>query len=57
MPPSAMSQVGVEQLVPLLMVASMDASLHFYLDGLGFTMTGSTAGKCGGAGWNMAARR
>jgi catechol 2,3-dioxygenase-like lactoylglutathione lyase family enzyme len=34
-----MSQVGVRQLVPLLMVKSMDASLRFYVDGLGFTIT------------------
>jgi catechol 2,3-dioxygenase-like lactoylglutathione lyase family enzyme len=34
-----MSPVGVEQVVPLLMVQSMEASLRFYVDGLGFTMT------------------
>lgn len=34
-----MSQVGVQQLVPLLMVKSMDASLQFYVDGLDFRMT------------------
>jgi hypothetical protein len=39
MPQPSMSQVGVQQLVPLLMVKSMDASLQFYIDGLGFTMT------------------
>jgi lactoylglutathione lyase len=39
MPQHSMSQVGVQQLVPLLMVKSMDASLAFYIDGLGFTMT------------------
>jgi lactoylglutathione lyase len=35
----SMSQVGVQQLVPLLMVRSMEASLRFYVDGLGFRMT------------------
>ena len=30
---------NVKQLVPLLAIASMDASLHFYVDGLGFAMT------------------
>ena len=34
-----MTEVGVQQLVPLVLVKSMDASLHFYIDGLGFTMT------------------
>jgi len=34
-----MSQVGVRQLVPLLMVKNMDAALRYYVDGLGFTMT------------------
>ena len=32
-------QIGVERLVPLLMIRSMDASLRFYIDGLGFRMT------------------
>jgi len=35
----SMSQVGVQQLVPLLMVKSMDASLRFYVEGLSFRMT------------------
>ncbi len=35
----SMWEVGVEQLVPLLMVENMDASLWFYVDGLGFKMT------------------
>jgi catechol 2,3-dioxygenase-like lactoylglutathione lyase family enzyme len=30
---------NVKQLVPLLMVASMERSLKYYLDGLGFRMT------------------
>ena len=34
-----MTQVGVRQLVPLLMVKSMEASLRFYVDGLGFKVT------------------
>jgi uncharacterized glyoxalase superfamily protein PhnB len=33
------SQVGVQQVVPLLAVRSMEASLRFYVDGLGFRMT------------------
>ncbi len=36
MPTHEMSQVGVRQLVPLLMVRDMDASLRFYVEGLGF---------------------
>src|SRR5882672_4891637 len=35
----SMTQVGVQQLVPLLMVTSMDVSLQFYVDGLGFRVT------------------
>jgi lactoylglutathione lyase len=35
----AMSAFGVRQVVPLLMVKSMDISLRFYVDGLGFHMT------------------
>ena len=31
--------VGVRQVVPLLAIRSMDASLRFYVDGLGFRMT------------------
>jgi len=34
-----MADIGVEQTVPLLGITSMDASLDFYVDGLGFTMT------------------
>src|SRR5262245_50292734 len=34
-----MSEVDVQQLVPLLMIRSMDESLRFYVDGLGFRMT------------------
>jgi uncharacterized glyoxalase superfamily protein PhnB len=33
------SQVGVQRVVPLLAVRSMEASLRFYVDGLGFRMT------------------
>jgi hypothetical protein len=33
------AQVGVQQVVPLLMVKSMDLSLCFYVEGLGFSMT------------------
>ena len=39
MPVSEMTGVDVKQTVPLLGVVSMDASLKFYVDGLGFTMT------------------
>lgn len=35
----SMEGVDVQQLVPLLMVKSMEASLHFYVDGLGFRRT------------------
>ena len=35
----SMSDVGVRQLAPLLMVWSMESSLRFYVDGLGFTVT------------------
>ena len=34
-----MRDIGVEQIVPLLLVQSMEASLRFYVDGLGFTIT------------------
>ena len=34
-----MSEIGVRQVVPLLMVKSMDASLRYYVDGLAFRMT------------------
>jgi lactoylglutathione lyase len=33
------AEVGVQQVVPLLAVRSMDTSLRFYVDGLGFHMT------------------
>ena len=36
---ASMSDVGVQQLVPLLMVKSINASVRFYVDALGFTMT------------------
>jgi hypothetical protein len=35
----SMNDVRVRQLAPLLMVWSMEASLHFYVDGLGFAVT------------------
>ena len=36
---ASMSQVGVQKLVPLLMVKSIETSVCFYIDGLGFVMT------------------
>jgi uncharacterized glyoxalase superfamily protein PhnB len=33
------AQVGLQKAVPLLLIRSMDASLRFYVDGLGFQMT------------------
>ena len=33
------TEVGVRQVVPLLLVRNMDASLRFYVDGLGFRVT------------------
>lgn len=33
------AQVGVQQVVPLLLIRSMDESLRFYIDGLGFSVT------------------
>jgi lactoylglutathione lyase len=38
MPAQSMTQVGVRQLVPLLMVRSMETSLRFYVEGLGFNV-------------------
>ena len=38
MPDRSMEEVEVQQLVPLLDVRSMDASLKFYVDGLGFSI-------------------
>jgi len=35
----AMTEVRTKQLVPLLMVRSMDTSLRFYVEGLGFKLT------------------
>jgi lactoylglutathione lyase len=34
-----MSEHNVQQAVPFLMVSNLEASLRFYVDGLGFTMT------------------
>ena len=36
---TTLSEAGVEQVVPLLTVKSMEASLRFYVDGLGFKIT------------------
>ena len=33
------TEVNVEQAVPFFMVSSIESSLRFYVDGLGFTMT------------------
>jgi catechol 2,3-dioxygenase-like lactoylglutathione lyase family enzyme len=33
------AEVNVQQAVPFFRVSSMEASLHFYVDGLGFEMT------------------
>lgn len=33
------TEVNVQQAVPFFMVSSMEISLHFYVDGLGFKMT------------------
>ena len=38
MPQAARPPLGLHQLVPLLMVESMEASLRFYVDGVGFLM-------------------
>jgi len=46
----------LRQVVPFLRVASMEASLRFYIDGLGFE-TGSSKARCAGAGSRAAARR
>jgi len=35
----AKTEPNVQQAIPFLMVTNMDASLRFYLDGLGFQMT------------------
>ena len=41
--PFPAAEVGVRQCVPLLGILSMDASLRFYVDGLGFTRTNQWA--------------
>ena len=33
------TEVNVEQAVPFFMVSSIESSMRFYVDGLGFTMT------------------
>jgi len=38
MPPETVMNMNVKQAVPFFGVTSMEASLRFYLDGLGFTM-------------------
>ena len=39
------AQVGVQQCVPLLLIKSMEASLRFYVEGLGFTLTNQWVNK------------
>ncbi|HEX9754261.1 MAG TPA: VOC family protein [Gemmatimonadales bacterium] len=39
MPTDATTEPNVRQAVPFFLVASMDASLRYYVDGLGFEMT------------------
>jgi catechol 2,3-dioxygenase-like lactoylglutathione lyase family enzyme len=39
MPPETNPEPNVQQAVPFLWVANMEASLHFYVDGLGFRRT------------------
>lgn len=39
MPATDALDVGVQQVVPMLMIRSMEASLRFYVEGLGFRMT------------------
>ena len=39
MNPSPRTESNVEQAVPFFMVANMEASLRYYIDGLGFGMT------------------
>jgi catechol 2,3-dioxygenase-like lactoylglutathione lyase family enzyme len=34
----SMSDANVKEVVPFLCVSSMERSLHYYVDGLGFTM-------------------
>jgi len=50
---------NVKQAVPFFGVTDIQASLKFYVDGLGFTMkhhSGSMKASCAGAGWNSAMR-
>ncbi|HEU4995835.1 MAG TPA: VOC family protein [Gemmatimonadaceae bacterium] len=42
---TSFAQVGVQQCVPLLLVRSMEASMRFYIDGLGFSMTNQWINK------------
>jgi catechol 2,3-dioxygenase-like lactoylglutathione lyase family enzyme len=39
MPPEAATEPNVQQAVPFFMVSSMEASLRFYVDGLGYKRT------------------
>jgi catechol 2,3-dioxygenase-like lactoylglutathione lyase family enzyme len=41
MPAAATTAVNVKQAVPVFNVTDMDASLRFYIDGLGFVRTGT----------------
>ena len=53
MNPVVKADAGVEQVVPFLSVSSMERSLRYYLDGLGFTMKNEwvVEERCAGAGW------
>lgn len=42
---TSFAQVGVQQCVPLLLVRSMEASMRFYIDGLGFSVTNQWINK------------
>ena len=56
--PVEVTEPNVTQAVPFFMVANMEASLRFYVDGLGFEMTRkwTPRGKSSGAGYNSAER-
>jgi lactoylglutathione lyase len=55
----ATAGVNVQQTVPLLAVSDMEASLRFYVDGLGFEVRNrwSDDGSSGGAGSGLERRR
>ncbi len=52
------TRTNVQQAVPFFWVANLEASLRFYVDGLGFrkTKSGSTMANFAGAGSNSEAR-